>query len=149
MNPIREYYNQIIDGEIVVSDRVRRIYKHLVDKLENPSQYIYDKDRAEVAIDFIELFCKHSKGKWAGKPVILELWQKAMIAALFGFVDKDTKARQYQELILIVARKNGKSTVAAAIGLFCWLRMVKWVLKYIVLQQSVTKQKLYGMKRLK
>lgn len=41
-----------------------------------------------------------------------------MIAALFGFVDKDTKARQYQELILIVARKNGKSTVAAAIGLF-------------------------------
>ena len=74
MNPIREYYNQIIDGEIVVSDRVRRTYKHLVDKLENPSQYIYDKDRAEVAIDFIELFCKHSKGKWAGKPVILELW---------------------------------------------------------------------------
>ena len=71
MNPIREYYNQIIDGEIVVSDRVRRVYKHLVDKLENPSQYIYDKDRAEVAIDFIELFCKHSKGKWAGKPVIL------------------------------------------------------------------------------
>lgn len=118
MNPIREYYNQIVDGDIVVSDRVRRVYKHLVDKLETPEQYIYDKDRAEVAIDFIELFCKHSKGKWAGKPVKLELWQKALIAALFGFVDKDTKVREYQELILIVARKNGKSTLAAAIGLF-------------------------------
>ncbi len=106
MNPIREYYNQIVDGDIVVSDRVRRVYKHLVDKLENPEQYIYDKDRAEVAIDFIELFCKHSKGKWAGKPVKLELWQKALIAALFGFVDKDTKVREYQELILIVARKK-------------------------------------------
>ena len=53
MNPIREYYNKIVDGDIVVSDRVRRVYKHLVDKLETPEQYIYDKDRAEVAIDFI------------------------------------------------------------------------------------------------
>lgn len=91
MNPIREYYNQIIDGEIVVPDRVRRTYKHLVDKLENPSQYIYDKDRAEVAIDFIELFCKHSKGKWAGKPVILELWQKAMIVRRIGMTKPPVK----------------------------------------------------------
>ena len=52
------------------------------------------------------------------EPVKLELWQKALIAALFGFVDKDTKVREYQELILIVARKNGKSTLAAAIGFF-------------------------------
>ena len=118
MNPIREYYNAIVDGEVVTSDRVRRVYKHLVEKLENPGQYIYDKDRAALAVDFIEMFCKHSKGKWSGKPVILELWQKALVSALFGFIDKDTKLREYTELILIVARKNGKSTLSAAIGLY-------------------------------
>ena len=36
MNPIREYYNAIVDGEVVTSDRVRRVYKHLVEKLESP-----------------------------------------------------------------------------------------------------------------
>lgn len=118
MNPIRAYYNAIVDGEVVTSDRVRRVYKHLVEKLENPGQYIYDKDRAAIAVDFIEMFCKHSKGKWSGKPVILELWQKALVSALFGFIDKDTKLREYTELILIVARKNGKSTLSAAIGLY-------------------------------
>lgn len=118
MNPIREYYNAIVDGEVVTSDRVRRVYKHLVEKLENPGQYIYDKDRAALAVDFIEMFCKHSKGKWSGKPVILELWQKALVSALFGFIDKETKLREYTELILIVARKNGKSTLSAAIGLY-------------------------------
>ena len=109
----------------------------------------YDKDRAEVAIDFIELFCKHSKGKWAGKPVILELWQKAMIAALFGFVDKDTKARQYQELILIVARKNGKSTVAAAIGLFLLVADGEMGAEIYSAATKRDQAKLYGMKRLK
>ena len=57
MNPIREYYNAIVDGEVVTSDRVRRVYKHLVEKLESPGQYIYDKDRAALAVDFIEMFC--------------------------------------------------------------------------------------------
>ena len=84
---------------------MRRVYKHLVDKLETPEQYIYDKDRAEVAIDFIELFCKHSKGKWAGKPV-KQNYGKSLDCGSFGFVDKDTKVREYQELILIVARKT-------------------------------------------
>ena len=59
-------------------------------------------------LQLISLNCSVNtlKGKWAGKPVKLELWQKALIAALFGFVDKDTKVREYQELILIVARKK-------------------------------------------
>ncbi|WP_295237921.1 terminase TerL endonuclease subunit [Veillonella sp.] len=78
--------------------------------------YRFDEGKAQYVIDFIERFCKHSKGKWAGKPVILELWQKALLSALFGFVDKKTGLRQYRELILIVARKNGKSTLSSGIG---------------------------------
>ena len=70
------------------------------------------------AIDFIEDFCKHSKGSMGGQPFLLELWQKALVSAMFGIVDKIDGTRKYQEVILIVGRKNGKSTLAAAIGLY-------------------------------
>lgn len=119
MNYIEKYYGGIKSGQIVVSDKVRRVFKHLTEKINNQnSQYIYDDAKAQYAIDFIQTFCKHSKGKWGGKPVILELWQKAITAALFGFVDKDTGLREYRQLILIVARKNGKSTFVSCLGLF-------------------------------
>ena len=119
MNYIEKYYGGIKSGQIVVSDKVRRVFKHLTEKINDKnSQYIYDDAKAQYAIDFIQTFCKHSKGKWGGKPVILELWQKAITAALFGFVDKDTGLREYRQLILIVARKNGKSTFASCLGLY-------------------------------
>lgn len=119
MNYIEKYYGQILSGDVVVSDKVRRVMKHLVEKLHDKnSKYIYDDEKAQYAIDFIQTFCKHSKGQWAGKTVILELWQKAVTSALFGFVDKNTGLREYKQLILIVARKNGKSTFASCIGLY-------------------------------
>lgn len=119
MNYIEVYYGKINNGDVVVSEKVAKLFKHLHDKLsDNNGRYIFDEQRANHAIDFIERYCKHSKGKWAGKPVILEVWQKAILSALFGFVDKDTGLRQYRELILIVARKNGKSTLSSGIGLY-------------------------------
>ena len=119
MNYIEQYYHAIETGRVTVSTKVRKTYKHLVDKLhDKDSPYIYDDDRANYVIDFIQTFCKHSKGKWGGRPVILELWQKAATAALFGFIDKQTRLRQYRQLILIIARKNGKSTWATCLGLY-------------------------------
>lgn len=108
-NPIIEYYNKIVNEKVVVSDKVRRVYKKLVNDLNNENiEWEYDPKRANHAIEFVENFCKHSKGKLGGKPFILELWQKAMTAALFGFVHKIDQVRKYREFILIVARKNGK-----------------------------------------
>src|SRR5699024_12243138 len=63
-------------------------------------------------------FWKESKGEVAGKTVELELFQKAYIAALFGFVDKDTGLRQYTESMFYVGRKNGKTTMLAGIALY-------------------------------
>jgi len=119
MNPIFEYWQQIESGTVVVSDKVRRVYKKLVADLTDPnSEWEYDESRANHAITFIERYCKHSKGKMGGKPFILELWQKALVAAMFGVVHKIDGTRRFQEVMLIVARKNGKSTLAAAIGLY-------------------------------
>lgn len=117
-NPILEYWKAIQSGG-VVSDKVRRIYKKLVSDLSNhESEWEYSGSRANHAIEFVENFCKHSKGKMGGKPFILETWQKAMIAALFGFVHKIDQTRKYRELLFIVARKNGKSALGSAIALY-------------------------------
>lgn len=118
-NPVLDYWNRIENGEEVVSEKVRRIYKKLAADIHDESLvYEYDAKKANHAIEFIENFCKHSKGKWGGKPIELELWQKAFIAASFGFVDKMDGTRKYREILLVVARKNGKSTIASGIGLY-------------------------------
>lgn len=116
---IREYYRQIEAGETVVSDKVRRVYKELVRLLDDDScEWVYDERRAQHPITFIEKYCKHSKGKLGGRPFLLELWQKALISVLFGFVSRDDGTRKYRELILMVARKNGKSALGSAIALY-------------------------------
>lgn len=118
-NPIIEYWNKIDSGEEVVSLKVKRVYQKLVNDLrDKTSEWEYDSKKANHAIEFIENFCKHSKGKLGGKPFLLELWQKAMTAALFGFVHKIDGVRKYREFILIVARKNGKSAWGSAVALY-------------------------------
>ncbi|MBD5798412.1 terminase [Bacillus pseudomycoides] len=118
-NPIIEYYNKIESGEEIVSNKVKCIYKKLVgDVYDTSSVYEYDPKKTNHVIEFIENFCKHSKGKWGGKPIELELWQKAFLAASFGFVHKIDGTRKHREVLLIVARKNGKSTIASGIGLY-------------------------------
>lgn len=118
-NPIIEYFNKIESGELVASVKVKRLYKKLVADIHDEcSVWEYDPQKANHAIEFVENYCKHSKGKMGGKPFILELWQKAATAAIFGFVHKIDNVRKYKEVILIVARKNGKSTWASALSLY-------------------------------
>lgn len=118
-NPILEYWYKIKTKQEIVSDKVRRVYKKLVTDISSTkSEWEYNAKRANHAIEFVENFCKHSKGKMGGKPFLLELWQKAMTAALFGFVHKIDGIRKYREFMLIVARKNGKSAWGSAIALY-------------------------------
>ena len=119
MNYILEYWNAIEAGRVTVSARVKKIYARLVDDVKHPGGgYMFDEARANRPIEFIERFCKHSKGEWAGQPVKLELFQKAYIAALFGFIHADTGLRRYKETLFMVGRKNGKSTLLAGIALY-------------------------------
>lgn len=117
-NPILEYWEQIESGKEVVSEKVRRTYQKVVaDLTDNTSEYYYSPKRANHVIEFIENYCKHSKGKMGGQPVILELWEKALLATVFGFIDI-TGCRKYREAVLIVGKKNGKSLIASAVGLY-------------------------------
>lgn len=117
-NPIAEYWKAIENGTEVVSLKIRKTYEKLYrDTLDDAGEYYYNSKRANHAIEFVENFCRHSKGKMGGKPVRLELWEKALIASVFGFVDI-TGNRKYREVILIVGKKNGKSLLSSAIGLY-------------------------------
>lgn len=118
MNYIQEYLDQINEGKIVVGKKVLKIYQTLASEFDDPNKpYYFDEKIGNRPILFIETFCKQSEGE-LGKPIRLDLWQKAFIQALFGFVYRDTKTRRFNEVILEVARKNGKTTLLSAIALY-------------------------------
>ena len=119
MNYIREYNDLLQAGKIVASRRVKAVYSRLAAATaDDTGKYIFDESRADRPIAFIERFCKHSKGEWAGQGISLELFQKAYIQALYGFTDRETGCRQYRESFFLVGRKNGKSTLLAGLALY-------------------------------
>lgn len=108
---IREYYQAIRDGSVTVGRWIMLLYEYIVTGLQKKSFYFAPK-KADRAVRFIENYCHHSKGR--NDLFKLELWQKALVSIIFGVVDENN-LRQFREVILIVARKNGKSLFAAAI----------------------------------
>jgi phage terminase large subunit-like protein len=117
-NWIYAYYQKVKDGSISVGRYIELILDYLIKGLENKS-FFYDQKKANNAIEWIEAHAFHTEGKLAPNPLKLELWEKAFIASLFGVVDAEGK-RQFREAVLIVARKNGKSLLAAAIAKYEW-----------------------------
>lgn len=113
-NYIYAYYQQIKDGSVLVGKFIRFLYDYLVKGMQN-KLFFYDAKKANAAIEWIETHCFHTEGPLAPGPLKLELWQKAMLSAIFGIVDKAGN-RQFREVLLVVARKNGKSLLAAAIA---------------------------------
>lgn len=111
-NYIYEYYQQIQNGSVIVGRWVKLIMEYLVKGLQD-KLFFYDNKKAGKAIQFIETFCHHCEGR--SDLMKLELWQKAIVSAMFGIVDKDG-VRQFREVVVIVARKNGKSLLASAIA---------------------------------
>ena len=85
-NPILEYWEEIEKGNINVGDKIRRTYKKVVKDIKYPGEYFYSPKRGNHILEFAENFCRHSKGKCGGKRVKLELWEKAHLATVFGFI---------------------------------------------------------------
>lgn len=120
MNYVLEYWRKIESGEIVTSRRVKAVYGRLAAEMEKPepdSPYYFDEATGERPIEFIEHFCKQSQGT-LGAPLRLELFQKAFIQLLFGWLEKETGYRRFRETLFLVGRKNGKSTLLAALALY-------------------------------
>lgn len=115
-NHIYGYYQAIVDGSVIVGDWIKRLYKYIIDGIE-AKEFRFDQKKADRAINWIEKYCHHTEGPLAPGPLVLELWQKAMVSSMFGIVDQNGN-RQFREVVLIIARKNGKSLFASAIALY-------------------------------
>lgn len=120
MNYVKEYYDRIQSGDIITSRRVKTVYERLINEMDaagDDSPYYFDEDAGERPILFIETFCKQSQGT-IGAPLKLELFQKAYIQTLFGWLEKDTGYRRFRETMFLCGRKNGKSTLLSGIALY-------------------------------
>ena len=113
MTEFELYFGSIVDGRIVACEKMKRIADMLLNQYASPQEFHFDYEIAKKHIDFIEKFCKQPTGK-IGTPLQLELFQKARLQAVFGFVD-DNNLRQYNECLIIEGRKNGKTTETAAV----------------------------------
>ena len=115
-NFILKYYQGLEDGSITVGKWIKLLYEYVIEGLRKKSFY-YDHKKATKAISFIERFCRHHEGELGGQLIKLELWQKAFISVLFGVVDKHGY-RQFNEILLVMARKQGKTLLASAIATY-------------------------------
>jgi len=110
-NYILEYYQAITDGSITVGRWIREWYKQIIDGLQE-RRYMFNQKKANMAIRFIQTFCRHHEGALAPGRIKLELWQKAMISVIFGIVDEDG-VRVFREVLIVMGRKNGKTLLSA------------------------------------
>lgn len=113
-NDIYSYYQKIKNGSVTVGRWIKLLYEYLIDGLEQKA-FFFDQKRANDAISWIETHCFHTEGPLAPGPLKLELWQRAMISAIYGIVDAHG-LRQFREILLVVGRKNGKSLLASSLG---------------------------------
>lgn len=113
MSDLEQYCRQVLSGEITACKKIKQVCEMLLNDLLNPGEYHFDEEAANKHIEFIERFCKQPTGA-LGTPLKLELFQRARLQALFGFVD-DAGNRKYNECLIIEGRKNGKTTENAAV----------------------------------
>jgi phage terminase large subunit-like protein len=116
MNYLIEYYQKVMSNEMLAGEELKGTLRKLMDDMVNP-RYDFDEKPGNMRIDFIETFCKHTKSPFNGHPFILELWEKAIIQTAYGFKIAETGLRRFNEVILLIARKNGKTTFIAGIDL--------------------------------
>ncbi|MDD3860193.1 MAG: terminase large subunit [Bacteroidales bacterium] len=116
MNYLLKYYDEIQKGNIIVGKELLTVLESLIKDMDN-SRYIFDERPGNIRIEFIETFCKHTKSPFNGKSFILELWEKAVLQTAYGFKMADTNLRRFNEVLLLIARKNGKTTFIAGIDL--------------------------------
>lgn len=115
MTDFERYFSDVADGKIVACRKLRRVADMLLESAASPERWHFDVDIANRHIAFIESVCKQPSGK-LGKPIKLELFQRARLQAIFGFVD-DNDLRRFQEVLIIEGRKNGKTTETSCVEL--------------------------------
>ena len=131
---LERYCQSVVSGErpackwerLAVERHLRDLYRQGTDAFP----YVFDLERAERIVKFAECF-PHVKGKWASRVgranrLKLEPWQKFILMVIFGWVHQVTRLRMFRIAYVCVPRKNGKSVIAAVIGLYMLVEDGEW-----------------------
>lgn len=117
VNYLKEYYSEIQKGNIIVGLELKTELQKLIRDLDDP-RYRYDLEESHLRIEFMENLCLQSKKPFYNMPMQLLLWEKAFIETIYSFkvYDEELKrwVRRFQNILLLIARKNGKTTLMAA-----------------------------------
>ena len=111
-----EYHARIECGEMLVGQELWQELKNLKEDFQNDAFY-YDTKDALLRIDFMERCVRLTKSPYYNKPMILMLWQKAFIEAVYSFKMSETTFDRFKKVLLLIARKNTKSETCSALGL--------------------------------
>jgi len=121
LNYVKQYYEEISSGRITACEEIIGIYKRMTEEMDikdDSFPFWFSEETGEYVITFIEQYCKHYQGEHAGELVRLELFQKAFIQCLFGWLEKETNRRRFREYFFEVARKHGKSFLSGCIAIY-------------------------------
>lgn len=121
MNYVKEYNDKLQSGEIIAGEEIIAVYDRMVKEMEMQDEsfpFFFHEATGEYVINFIEGYCKHYQGDHAGEAVKLELFQKAFVQCLFGWLEKGTNRRRFREYFFEVARKHGKSFLSGCIAVY-------------------------------
>ena len=118
MNWPKVYLKAMLDGRIPADKKILAVYQREVNWMDNPPEdfpFEFNEKLGQHHIDFMQKFCRNSKGKSGKTPIRFELFQLAKMQLVFGWVEKDTGLRRFREVVDIRGRKCGKSTETAAV----------------------------------
>lgn len=140
MNYVKEYYSQMESGSVVVCEEIRAIYKRLCEEMditkEDPFPFYFSEEVGAHAIDFIETYCKYYQGDKAGQLVTLELFQKAFIQSLFGWLEKETNRRRFREYFSRLQGSTARVLYPDVLQFICLLLMEKTAQRFTVLLRN-------------
>lgn len=111
-----EYHAKIECGKIIVGQELWLELERLKSDFSNDAYY-YDTEDALLRIDFLENCVRLTKSPYYNKPMVLMLWQKAFVEAIYSFKMSETTVDRFKKVILLIARKNTKSETCSALGL--------------------------------
>lgn len=116
-----QYALDVVNGKILSGKYTQLACQRHLDDLKKQDTkrfpYFYDEEEGQIILDFFSVL-RHSKGEWAGEPVILEPWQQFIFAVPFGWQRSEDYTRRFRTVYDEVARKNGKSTITSGTGLY-------------------------------
>lgn len=119
-DPVTAYARDVLENKIAAGGLVKAACRRHVQDLKTAAKrgWCFDVDRAMRAIEFFPAACVHYKGAAAGQPFVLEPWEAFIIGSAFGWVSIETGLRRFRVVYVEIPRKNGKSALAAGVGLY-------------------------------